>query len=358
MPLYDLNSVNQEIQKNPYLGKSREEIAAIKENLKAQIAQKRKEQLMSSVNTGIQGVGDIFLQRGGITPPKAPEPSVADSINEFIAKERLKQQIANEAPLSATDKLNQLKLDEINRRRLNAPTGTTENIPVSASQDNAITSAIENQLSGQQPSNVSESGVKVVNGIRYIQEPSSEFDEFGIPKPGKWIQDPSQALERESAQKAKDEEAKTILEDEKQFQVMKDSAQENLNTIKEVKQGLKYFGPYANIPTFITSVGGNIDYAARKKWENNVNKLISQKWLDTIIKLKTASKNGASGLGSLTEREGVRLERAATALSKDLAPQDALIMLNDMEMGINKMLKGKSQDDTVINQLLDQLGAD
>lgn len=118
----------------------------------------------------------------------------------------------------------------------------------------------------------------------------------------------------------------------------KKNAEDLFGTIQEVKEGANYFGPFGNVPTQITSLGGIVDYDKRKKWENNMDRLINIKWLDTIKSLKNASKTGASGLGSLTEAEGKRLEKAATALSKDLGKATALKYLKEMEEPLAKLL--------------------
>ena len=113
-----MESINRDVSSNPYLGKSPEELSAIKKDLETKLAVQRKQQLMNTISEGASGVGDIFLQRGGLKSPARtkPERSTTDEINEFIAKERLKQQIASEAPLSPSEEEAKLRLEAIKKR--------------------------------------------------------------------------------------------------------------------------------------------------------------------------------------------------------------------------------------------------
>lgn len=129
-----------------------------------------------------------------------------------------------------------------------------------------------------------------------------------------------------------------------QSEMILSTAQDNLNTIKAIKAGKRFFGPYANLPTIATpSALGGLNrqaYSDRKTWENNINKLLAQKVVDLIMNMKNASKTGATGFGQLSEREGQLLRDASTALTKDLDPATAEKYLNDMEAIYNKILIG------------------
>lgn len=92
MPLIDIDSLNKDITANPYLQMSPEERQAERARLNGLLAQKRKESLMGAINTGVQGIGDIFLQKGGITPPTPPKTEISD-LNEFIMKEMIKRKL-------------------------------------------------------------------------------------------------------------------------------------------------------------------------------------------------------------------------------------------------------------------------
>lgn len=128
-------------------------------------------------------------------------------------------------------------------------------------------------------------------------------------------------------------------------QMIVDTAQEMLDSVKEVKKGAKYFGPYGSAPSLLTSVGGIIDYGPRKKWEQYTQKLISGKIIELISRMKAVSKTGATGFGQLSEKEGQILKDAAVALSKDLMPKDAIEILNQMEEKLGKIVSGVNTQD-------------
>lgn len=124
----------------------------------------------------------------------------------------------------------------------------------------------------------------------------------------------------------------TRLKNEEQVQFIKDSAQDSLDTITEIKAGINQFGATGPIPTL-----NPWDYP-RKKWEANVNKLLSGKVVELITKMKSASKTGATGFGQLSEREGQLLREASTALNRGLAPKDAEALLTKMETILQKVV--------------------
>lgn len=131
-------------------------------------------------------------------------------------------------------------------------------------------------------------------------------------------------------------------EEKKQYadESLRNSAQENLSTIEQVKKGSKFFGPMGDVPSVYapSSLLGMGNYRDRKNWESNVNKLLSQKAIDVMMEMKKASKNGASGFGALSEKELAVLQSASTALNKGLDPQDALHYLDEMEKIHRKVL--------------------
>jgi len=125
---------------------------------------------------------------------------------------------------------------------------------------------------------------------------------------------------------------------------IKESAQDAINTIAEVKKGKSYFGALGPIPTL------NPWGYERKKWEANVNKLLAKKMVDLMTQMKSASKTGATGFGQLSEREGQILRDAATALNRGLSPEDAEGYLNEMEFLLNKVVSGESQSQTRVGK--------
>lgn len=102
-------------------------------------------------------------------------------------------------------------------------------------------------------------------------------------------------------------------------------ADDTLRTISRVEEGLNFFGRFGDVPSRFLP-----NYEKRKTWEENLDKLIQRKWLESIKELKSQSRTGASGLGAMTEKEGERLEKAATALSKTSTPEMAAVYLQEM----------------------------
>jgi len=162
-----------------------------------------------------------------------------------------------------------------------------------------------------------------------------EMAKAGIVKPRESLAEKKTLLEIASLEQKQEG---IQQKNERESDLITSTAQDNLNTIKTIKEGEKYFGPYAGLPTVATSLGGVLDYKNRKKWENNINKLLSQKVVDLITTMKSASQTGATGFGQLSEREGQLLREASTALSKDLDKETAMGYLNDMEKIYEKII--------------------
>ena len=155
-----------------------------------------------------------------------------------------------------------------------------------------------------------------------------ELDEFGRPKGFKMkeqtVEDKKLAFEQE--EKTKQNNVKT--------KIIRDNARDMLNTISEIEKRMGSFGLYGNFP----SISGT----ARKNWESNVDKLLSQKILDVMTSMKEASKTGATGFGQLSNKELAVLIKASTALKKTLSPEDAKRYLDQMKEGFKKILSEDS----------------
>lgn len=117
--------------------------------------------------------------------------------------------------------------------------------------------------------------------------------------------------------------------------LVKDSAQDVLNTIGEVEKGINYFGLTGQLPS--------IPGTARANWEANVNKLLSGKVLDVMTKMKQASKTGATGFGQLSNKELGVLQQASTAIKRGLSPKDAQRYINDMKANLQKVIEGQQE---------------
>ena len=164
----------------------------------------------------------------------------------------------------------------------------------------------------------------------------------------------------------KQEEKNAVAETAKENIVS--NANDMLSTINEVKSGLQYFGPLGNLPTqatpggILSTIGQPLGvnkggFAARRKWETNIDRLLALKGFDMMKELKNASKTGATGLGQLSEKEGEWLRQASTALKKDIGQEQAIEILSGMERLYKKVLTGKQGTiPTQVGQNNDPLG--
>lgn len=121
-------------------------------------------------------------------------------------------------------------------------------------------------------------------------------------------------------------------------EMLRSNAEDMLNTVGEVKKGMKYFGAMGNAPTLLTPSAYTGEYGQRKNWESNVNKLLSGKIIDLMTQMKNASKTGATGFGALSQKELAVLQEASTALNRGLSPDDASRYLNQIETMQRKAL--------------------
>jgi hypothetical protein len=146
-------------------------------------------------------------------------------------------------------------------------------------------------------------------------------------------------------QKAKD------IKQQQQEDMLFDSAEQTLSTIAEIEKGLKYFGAMGDLPPYPAEYG-------KKNWLANVNRLKDKLVVDLMLKLKSASPTGSTGFGQLSEKEGMRLENAATALNKGLKEEDAQRYLNQIKAGAEKILSSRQVDGTEMPHPLDKKGND
>ncbi len=135
--------------------------------------------------------------------------------------------------------------------------------------------------------------------------------------------------------KFRQEQDENKIAQEERDSIILDSANDTLNTIKEVEKGINNFGLTGDIPSFPGT--------SRKNWEVNVNKLLSGKILDVMTKMKEASKTGATGFGQLSNKELEVLRQASTSLKRGLSKKDAQRYLNDMKSAMQKIVDKKNQ---------------
>lgn len=133
------------------------------------------------------------------------------------------------------------------------------------------------------------------------------------------------------------EDEKTREQREKSAQMVTDSAQDTLDTIQELKKGIRYFGAAGAIPPLPGEY-------SKVNWRANFDKLVSQKVLDVMKALKEASKTGATGFGQLSNKELEVLQNASTVLKRNMSEQDALRYLEDIEAVTHKILQGEDAD--------------
>ena len=141
----------------------------------------------------------------------------------------------------------------------------------------------------------------------------------------------SLAQENKITQEQQDAKEKS----DKAAQIIKDSAQDMLDTIGEVEKGIDYFG--------LTGPIWAIPGTKKTVWEANVNKLLSGKILDLMTSLKEASKTGATGFGQLSNKELAVLERASTALKKGLPRNEAKKILENMKTNLAIVVQGRPE---------------
>ncbi len=157
-------------------------------------------------------------------------------------------------------------------------------------------------------------------------------------------------LKVEETKKTKqvEEEVKNSFENEKKVKLIKDSAQDTLDTIAKVEKGIKEFGLWGQMPS--------IPGSQRTIWESNVNKLLAGKVIDIMMAMKDASKTGATGFGALNQTELDVLKESSTALKRWLPPSEAQKILNDMKLKLSKILNGSDVQQETNTQSQYQVG--
>jgi hypothetical protein len=133
------------------------------------------------------------------------------------------------------------------------------------------------------------------------------------------------------------------------LELVKNTAQDTLDTIAKIKQGKRYFGAAGVIQPF------PFEYS-KKEWSNNLNKLLSQRVLDVMMSLKMASKTGATGFGQLSEKELKVLQDASTALKKNISEESAMEYLTKMENVAKKILTPSTKIGKTYQDYLNDIG--
>lgn len=125
-----------------------------------------------------------------------------------------------------------------------------------------------------------------------------------------------------------------------QVETARSQAEGILKTVDRLKKDIKYFGPMGNIDPLWIQTG-------KANWLANYNSLKDKMVVDLIMQMKEASKTGATGLGNMSEKEGMRLENAKTALQRGLDPYDAMEYLIEIEEATKNVLKNTQRTGNV-----------
>lgn len=139
-------------------------------------------------------------------------------------------------------------------------------------------------------------------------------------------------------QKQQEEKIKNAPAIEKQNYLVKEQAQDTIDTIAEVRKGMKYFGFLGKVPSEVAPSNIQGEYYERKNWEANIDKLLSGKIITLMNTMKQASKTGATGFGQLNQSELQLLKDASTALNRSLSPEDAKKYIDKIEESAKKVL--------------------
>jgi len=141
---------------------------------------------------------------------------------------------------------------------------------------------------------------------------------------------PIDIQERKFAYKLEEDQ----LVKDRQSNMVKDAANDTLNTINEVEKGMKYFGPFGG------TVPPQVWESDKINWLANYNKLISKRVLNVMTELKQASRTGATGFGQLSEKELKVLMDASTVLKRNMSEEDARRYLNEMKTSLMTITQG------------------
>lgn len=147
-----------------------------------------------------------------------------------------------------------------------------------------------------------------------------------------------------SEKKAKSEIDSANEANIKKAETAKKNAMMALNTVKELKNNINEFG--------FTGPIWSTPGTQKRVWAKNFDVLKDMLTLDKLKELKESSSTGASGLGQLSDAEGLRLQNASFKLDKGLPKEKALEYLNDIESSMSKVLGDNVSRETMSNDPL------
>lgn len=162
---------------------------------------------------------------------------------------------------------------------------------------------------------------------------SGEAPEGFVILNGKLIKDPTYRPRTMADVKAERDMANEDKANQAKSELVKQSAKDTLDTISEIKKGIKYFGAAGSVPPW------PMEYS-KVNWKANLDKLLSKKVLDVMNSLKEASKTGATGFGALSAPEMKVLQDASTVIKPNMSETDAARYLDDLEKIAIKIYSG------------------
>lgn len=305
---------------------SDEELNQTISQMESQNSQAQKQGIASSIGD----LGNIFLQKGGLRPMPRAENN-ENNINEFMIKEMLRQDIRKkDIPIGdtppgwwrdpGTGKVYKVAMEEIPQPATEQPTAVPPTQVDTSVPEGLWRDPLTNKI------------IKIPPQTKSNPTPTEALPEgmWRDPVSGKVFKTQKstaqQKLELEQEDKKRKQEEAT--------QFLKDSVSDTLNTISEVEKGINNFGLFGQLPA--------MPGTERATWVANIDKLLSKNVIDLMTNMKQASKTGATGFGQLSERELKVLQDASTALKRNLSPQAAQSILNDMKMKLQKISSSNS----------------
>ena len=292
------------------------------EELKQELIKQRSQSNRRGILQGARGFGEGALlglqgrplSEGVVTGAK---PAGPDKYEELLKMEELKNQTDPSRIMS------RMELDEIKRKKEEQAKGSQDS---QVAMPPTTTQPQENMTTQTDASDEPPMFITKTKRDRFGNEVEEQIDN---PRRKEW----AEAQKEQRALKIKSEEEK--IKREPAVKAVKESAQQTISTIAEIKKGLSYFGAMGDTPPW------SAEYS-KKNWLANYNRLKDKLVVDLMLKLKSASPTGSTGFGQLSEKEGMRLENAATALQKGMKEEDALRYLNEIESGAKKLLQEES----------------
>ncbi len=258
------DSVNRRIQENPFIGRDPAELEALLKSAKEQ-------QLREQGQAGLQAVGGALqTPRGfvvdpqtgrvssvatGVTPTKAAKP---DRIAQLIES----QQIRGVAEREKEERKTERELEKTETK----------------DKTNLFTKAVDKGILLDTPFDAP------------IEDIRKEF----TTKIAQQVEEKGQiAISEERREQVKFERKEKEIEEKNKLstQLIQDTTNELLDSIREVKKGSKFFGPFGAIP----AVPGI--QSEKVLWQANLDKLLSKRILALMTELKSASRTGATGFG-------------------------------------------------------------